>query len=164
MSESRQQSAPSGSPSGPSPLAMVAAEVRALDVSVPALRKFGLVVGGVFAGIAAFSAWRNGWELKTFAQILGGLGLTLIVLGAVVPVILRPVYKVWMALAFAMGFVMTRVILTLAFFLTITPIGFILRALGKDPLAKRPDPDVDSYWVLRDEPAPSTKERLERYF
>ena len=150
--------------SGPSPLAMVAAEVRELDVSVPALRKFGLVVGGVFAGIALISAWRNGWELTTLAQVLGGLGCALIALGAALPVMLRPVYKVWMGLAFAMGFVMTRVILTLAFVLVILPIGLILRALGKDPLTKRPDAKENSYWILRDAPAPSTPERLERYF
>lgn len=150
--------------SGPSPLAMVAEEVRALDVSVPALRKFGLTVGAVFAAIALISAWRNEWDLTTLAQILGGLGAVLIALGGLVPIVLRPVYKVWMALAFAMGFVMTRVILTIAFAVAILPIGLILRALGKDPLAKRPDPEMDSYWILRDEPAPSSRQRLERYF
>lgn len=143
---------------------MVAEEVRALDVSSAALRKFGLTVGAVFAGIAAVVAWRNGWEIGTLSQVLGLLGGALIALGGIAPVVLRPVYKVWMTLAFAMGFVMTRVILTIAFVITILPIGLILRALGKDPLAKRPNSDMDSYWILRDKPAPSTRERLERYF
>ena len=143
---------------------MVAEELRALDVSVPALRSFGLAVGAVFAAIAGVSAWRNGWEVKPLAQILGGLGLTLIVLGALVPVLLRPVYRVWMALAFAMGFVMTRVILTIAFIVVILPIGLVLRALGKDPLAKHPDPGLGSYWIVRETPAPSDRQRLERYF
>ena len=149
--------------SGPSPLAMVAAEVRALDVSVPALRKFGLTVGGVFLAIAAVSAWRHGWDLTPAARLLGGLGLALVVLGAAVPVVLRPAYKVWMAVAFALGFVMTRVILTLAFVLVITPIGLVLRALGKDPLAKAPDPSLGTYWITRDAPAPA-RQRLERYY
>ena len=143
---------------------MVAAEVRALDVSAGALRRFGLAVGAVFAGVALVSAWRSGWAPGPLAQALGGLDLGLVALGALVPVVLRPVYKVWMALAFAMGFVMTRVILTVAFVAVVLPIGLVLRALGKDPLAKRPDPSLDSYWIAREAPAPSSRQRLERYF
>ncbi|MEL6617216.1 MAG: SxtJ family membrane protein [Bacteroidota bacterium] len=149
---------------GPSPLAQIAAEVRALDLSVRSLRSFGLVVGGVFAGIALISAWRNGWTLTPLAMGFGGLGGTLMVLGALVPRILKPVYRAWMALAFALGYVMTRVILTLVFVFTVVPIGLIMRAIGKDPLAKAQDPEAESYWIHRDDPAPSTRQRLERYF
>ena len=150
--------------SGPSPLAMIAAEVRALDVSIPALRKFGLAVGSVFVGIAVVIAWFKDWDVGTLTWMVGGLGATLVVLGALVPIVLRGTYKVWMGLAFAMGYVTTVTTLTVAYLLMVTPIGFVLRALGKDPLAKGPDPDLNSYWILRDDPAPSTKERLERYF
>lgn len=151
-------------PSGPSFLATVAAEVRALDVSAVALRKFGLVVGGVFAGLGVLSLWRGGWEWTTVRAVLVGLGGTLVVIGVLAPVVLRPVHRAWMTLAFAMGFVMTRVILSVAFFGVVTPIGAVMRWLGKDPLPKRPDPAAGSYWIVREAPAPSTRESLEKYY
>lgn len=152
---------PSASPSF---LATVAAEVRALDVSVGALRKFGLAVGAVFAGIGLVLVWRGGWEWTAVRATLAGVGSTLIVLGALVPPVLRPVYRVWMTLAFAMGWVMTRVILTVVLFGVVTPIGLVMRALGKDPLPKKPDPTMDSYWIVRESPAPSSRESLEKYY
>lgn len=135
-----------------------------MDLSTASLRKFGLVVGAVFAAIALVSAWRNGWSLSPLMTGFAWGGGALLLLGALVPTVLRPLYRVWMTLAFAMGFVMTRVILTLVFVLTVVPIGLVLRALGKDPLAKRLDPDAESYWIHRDDPTPSTRQRLERYF
>ena len=80
-----------------------------------------------------------------------------------VPVALRPVRTVWMAVAFALGFVMTRVLLTVVFALTVVPIGLALRVLGKDPLHRRPDPEAATYWVARDDGRPD-RESLERYF
>ncbi|MEM1054692.1 MAG: SxtJ family membrane protein [Bacteroidota bacterium] len=150
--------------SGPSFLATVTAEVRALDVSIPSLRKFGWVVGAVFGLVGLVLLWRGGWEWTTVRAVLVGLGGTLIALGTLVPVLLRPVYRVWMTLAFAMGFVMTRVLLTLVLYGLVTPIGAIMRLLGKDPLPKRPDASMDSYWIVREDPAPSTRESLEKYY
>lgn len=147
----------------PSPLAIVRAELRALDVSRPKLRSFGLVVGGVFLGIALVSAWRNGWTLGGLALGLAVLGGGLVAFGALAPGLLRPAYRAWMGLAFALGFVMTRVLLTLVFVLTVLPIGLVLRILGKDPLANRPDPEASTYWVSRDD-GPAGRERLERLY
>ena len=151
-------------PDGPSFLATVAAEVRALDVSVGALRKFGLAVGAVFGLIGLVLVWRGGWEWTAVRAALAGVGGVLIVLGALAPIALRPVYRAWMTLAFAMGFVMTRVILTVVLFGVVTPIGLVMRALGKDPLPKKPDPEMDSYWIVRENPAPSSRESLEKYY
>jgi len=150
--------------SEPSFLATVAAEVRELDTSIPALRKFGLTVGGVFALISAVLLWRGEWEWTAVRAGLAGAGGALIVLGVLAPVVLRPVHRVWMTLAFAMGFVMTRVILTLAFFGVVTPIGVLMRALGKDPLPKHRDPEAESYWIVREAPTPSSRESLEKYY
>ncbi|MEM1115037.1 MAG: SxtJ family membrane protein [Bacteroidota bacterium] len=147
----------------PSLLQTVAAELRALDVSARALRQFGLVVGAVLLAVAAVLAWRAGWSLSPVARVLLGGGGTLVLLGAVAPRVLRPVHRVWMALAFALGFVMTRVILTLAFALAFVPMGLVLRLLGKDLLRRRLDPEAESYWIPRADGGPD-REQLERYF
>ena len=94
---------------------------------------------------------------------LGGIGGALVVLGLLVPAVLKPVYRVWMALAIVLGFVMTRVILSLIFFLAFMPIGLIWRVLRKDPMRRRLDPAVGSYWIEKDYHDASPK-RLEKYY
>jgi hypothetical protein len=57
---------------------------------------------------------------------------------------------------------MTRVLLTLVFFLLVTPIGVLRRAVRRDPIEKSPAPDLPSYWIRRDEGEAAG--RLERYW
>ena len=136
-------------------------EVRALDPSPRALRQFGVVVGGVLAAVAAVLAWRRG--VSPAAWGLGGVGGVLVVVGLAVPAVLGPVRRAWMAAAFVMGAVMTRAILTAAWALIFVPTGLVLRAVGKDPLQRRLDPEAESYWIRRDDGGPD-REQLERYF
>lgn len=141
----------------------VAEEVRALDTGRAALRRFGLAVGGVFLAIGAVVVWRSGWTLGPAATVLGGLGGALMALGLVAPPLLRPVYLGWMGLAFVLGFVMTRVILTVVFVGLVIPIGLVLRLVGKDLLDRRLDRGAASYWRekrYRD----ASPARLEKYY
>ena len=135
-------------------------EIRALDTSPRALRQFGVLVGGVFAVVAAVVWWRSGagWALG-----LGGAGALLVVLGLAAPPVLRGPYLGWMGLAVVLGFVTSRVLLTAVFVLLVTPIGLVLRALGRRPLALRPDPAAETYWHARDA-APPDPGRFERYY
>ena len=142
-------------------LQTVRAEVRALDPSPRALRQFGLVVGGVLLAVAGLLLWRigpGGW-----AWALGAVGATLVVLGAVAPVVLAPIRRAWMTGAFALGFVMTRVILTLAFVVVFLPTALVLRLVGKDLLARRLDPDAETFWVRRAD-GRADRESLERLY
>ena len=145
----------------PSLLQTVRDEVRALDPSPRALRSFGLVVGGVLLAVGALLWWRRGGGPWPWA--LSGAGGLLAALGAVLPGVLHPVRTVWMTVAFALGFVMTKVLLTLVFVLAVTPTAVVLRLVGKDLLHRRPDPGAASYWLPRDDGRPD-RESLERYF
>ncbi|HMB93369.1 MAG TPA: SxtJ family membrane protein [Rhodothermales bacterium] len=138
-------------------------EIKEVDTSKKALRSFGWLVGGMLLVIALVVWWRHDWTFTTAIYWLGGIGGALVVLGSMVPVLLRPLYRVWMALAIVLGFVMTRVLLTLVFFLLITPIGLVRRLFGKDPLRQKPDADATSYWIPKTYDDPS-KERLEKYY
>lgn len=144
-------------------LQTLATEIRALDTSKRSLRSFGYVVGLVLLGIALFVLWRRDWAATSVVYGLGSIGGLLVVLGLVAPLILRPIYKVWMALALALGYVMTRVLLTTVFFLIMTPIGLLMRLFGKDPMHRRLDPDVASYWIEKTYPDESPR-RLEKYY
>lgn len=141
----------------------VRTEVATLDVSRRALVHFGVVVGGVFLLLVALAAWRGDGEIGRVAQGFAVGGGALVFLGLTVPRALGPVYRVWMTAALVMGFVMTRVILTLAFVLVFAPIGLLFRVLRRDVLHQRPDAAAPSYWIPRTD-GPSGKERLERMY
>lgn len=139
------------------------ADLRALDTGRRALRQFGGVVGGVLVGIGGVVAWKSGSVAGAVPVVLLSTGGLLVLLGVAAPRVLRLPYLAWMALALALGFVMTRVVLTLVYLAVVTPIGLVMRALGHDPMHRRPDPSVDTYWIPRDS-GEDPRERLTRYY
>lgn len=123
------------------------------------LRKFGvsMIVGfAIIGSIFLFLLDRPNaaYVCYTFGAAAGLLGLT----GTRAAL---PVYWAWMAIAFVMGNIISRVLLTLFFYLLITPMGLTRRFFGHDPLQLR-QRAVTTYW--RDLPPPPSKERYERQF
>jgi len=119
-------------------------------------RRFGVLVGGVLMAIGLFRWWRHGGEAPVWVLAVAA---ALIVLGLVLPRSLRWPLHVWFKLALALNWVMTRVLLALAFTLLITPTRFLVKWFGEDPLKRDWLPDADTYW---EEPDEQTDE-LERY-
>jgi len=99
-------------------------------------RSFGVSVGSVLLVLAAILFWRH---RLLRAEILGGLGAVLLVLGLAAPRLLTWPSKYWWMFSLALGRVMARVWLTLLFAIVLTPISLIWRAIGRDPLARRRD-------------------------
>jgi hypothetical protein len=114
------------------------------------IRKFGLTIGVFLMVIAGFLFWRG----KESFEILLVSGFVLFVLGLVIPVVLKPIYWIWMILAVILGWIMTRVILSLLFYIVITPIGIFSRLFGSKFLDLKWEKSKDSYWNTR-----TTKQR-----
>jgi len=106
-------------------------------------REFGLIVGGIFMLLSAWWMYRGKFHLVS--QVTLPLGTLLVFLGLVFPRALVLPNKAWMALAEALSFVSTRIILAVVFFGIVTPIGFVKRLFGWDPLGRRA-PAGESYW------------------
>ncbi|HUP00805.1 MAG TPA: SxtJ family membrane protein [Gemmatimonadota bacterium] len=138
-------------------------DFRVLDTSHERLRSFGLTIGLLLILVASVLVWRAGWVVGGGARWLAGFGATLVFLGLAAPALLRPLYRGWMGFALVLGHVMTRVLLSVVFFLVVTPIGLIRRALGRDPIQRAPARGISSYWIERDDVEAST-EHLERYW
>jgi hypothetical protein len=134
-------------------------DIKHLNTTDRDLRKFGLMVGGVFAVLGLLFLWRHKAHYPYF--LWPGAGLVLF--GAVLPRALKWAYIAWMSIAFVLGFVMAHVILTLFFFLVITPIGLVARCVGKDFLSLKLDRAAPSYWIPR-EPKPKSPADYERQF
>jgi len=135
-----------------------------MGASTRELRKFGLLVGGIFAAWAGYTAWRRGIGAAVYAA--GGGGSLLLVLGATAPRLLGPLYFLWMRLAGVLGWINTRILLGLMFFLVVTPIALIGRLSGRDALQRRqrqagPGRRV-SYWHDHEEGA--DPDRYKRQF
>jgi len=123
------------------------------------LRNFGLTVGIAFGVLAGLLFWRDKAHYVYFAMI----SVAFLGLGLLVPTVLKPVEKVWMTVAGAMGWFMTRVLLTILFFAVFTPIGLIGRLFGKEFLNLRTDESATTYWIYR-EARDLTKEDYEKQF
>jgi hypothetical protein len=123
------------------------------------LRKFGLLVGGVFAAFGVIALLRH----KAHYPYSLWPGGALVLLGAIIPRALKYVYLAWMSVAFVLGFVISHLILGLFFFLVITPIGLVARLFGKDFLSLKLDRSAASYWIPR-ERKPKTPAEHEQQF
>jgi len=120
-------------------------------------REFGLLVGAVFSLLGAWWFYRG--KFATAAYIVTITGAVLIVLGAAIPRLLIVPRKFWMKLAEALSFVSSRIILAIVFFLVLTPIGLIKRAMGWDPLERRAG-SRESFWTVYPQRNPRHYEKM----
>jgi hypothetical protein len=116
-------------------------------------RGFGQVFAGFFALTSALSYWKGGvgwhWMLPLAAIFL--------IAAYAAPGVLAPLNKLWTKLGLLIYKVMNPIVLGLLFFVTIMPIGLLMRAFGKDFLRMKIDRNAKSYWIERTPPGPPPK-------
>ena len=134
-------------------------EIKNIKSEKSDFRKFGITVGIILIIVVGFLFWK---EKESF-QILLTAGVVLLILGLTIPVILKPIYWVWMVFATILGWLMTRVILTLLFYVILSPIGLIARLLGKQFLDLKLNHLQQSYWSMRTV-EPSNTQNYEKQF
>ena len=110
------------------------------------LRSFGLLVGGLFGVLGFWPVVLRGEGARLWALILAAL---LVIPAVLFPASLRPAHRVWMAIGEALGWINTRIILGLVFYGVMTPMGLVMRLLGRDRMHRRLEPTADSYRVAR---------------
>ena len=120
-------------------------EIKNIKSEKSDLRKFGITVGLILMIVSGFLFWK---EKESF-QILITSGAILLILGVTIPVILKYIYWVWMIFATIIGWIMTRMILSLMFYMIFTPIGFILRLFGKQFIELNWNKTDSTYWKYR---------------
>ncbi|MDP8254962.1 MAG: SxtJ family membrane protein [Candidatus Alcyoniella australis] len=104
---------------------------------------FGVLLTGFLGLLACISAYKHGNAWPYLVGIGAGLGL----LGLVFPKGLTPLYRVWMKLAMGLGWFTTRLVLTVFFFLVLTPSGLLARLLRADLIEKKFDKSAPTYWL-----------------
>lgn len=137
-----------------------ASGARVQRVTDAQARKTALVVAAVFLAIAAWNLYRG---RTTIVAVFGGLGVILVLAGLFAPALARRFHVAWMSLAAALGYVNSRVLLTVMFYGVFTPYGFISRLFGRDPLRRRRGAKIDTRWTERKQTR-QTRDGFERLF
>ena len=120
-------------------------EIKNIKSEKSDIRNFGITLGIILLLISGFLFWK---EKESF-QIFLIVGITFLLTAIAIPVVLKPVYWIWMIFAVILGWIMTRVILSLLFYVVFTSIGLTLRFFGKQFLELRWDKSKESYWNFR---------------
>jgi hypothetical protein len=121
------------------------------------LRWFGVIVAAVLGLIGLVARFL--WAAPKVAMVLWIAAAAIFVVYYAVPPLRRWMYIGWMYLVFPIGFVIGHVLLGIAYYLVLTPVGLLMRLFRYDPMTRRFEPDAASYWIER-RPADDKK----RYF
>jgi hypothetical protein len=129
------------------------------DVRGSSDRSFGIVFAVVFALIGllplAFGGTARPWALA-----IGG-GFLLAALA--VPRVLSPLNRLWLRFGLLLHRIVSPLVLGIMFFVVITPMGLLMRALGKDLLRLKLDKSLGSYWIERQPPGPPPESLTDQF-
>ncbi len=117
------------------------------DVKISSNKSFGIVFFVVFLIISIFPLINEG-NLRIWALIIS---IIFLILGLVNSNILTPLNKIWFRFGLILGKIVSPIVMSVIFFLVVTPIGILMRILRKDLLNLKIN-DSKSYWVEKSEP------------
>ena len=104
--------------------------ILVIGVVIPMIRQD---IGVLFTDLSLWPRWP--WVVGAFVAAWAALH----------PSSLHLLHRPWMVFADVAGWVNTRIILVLLFYVLILPIGFIMRLFGYDPMQRKIDKDLQTY-------------------
>jgi len=113
-----------------------------LKLDKKSLRQFGITMAAAFLIITLIIFARHKYSVMPTLII----SATFLILAFALPALLKPVYVFWMRMAFVLGWINTRLILFILFYLLLTPIGLVMRLFKADLLDRKIAKEKDSYW------------------
>ena len=125
------------------------------DVKISSNRSFGIVFFIVFLIIALYPLTHNE-EIRVWSVITS---LIFLFLGLFNSRILTPLNKLWFKFGIFLGKIISPVIIGIIFFLIVTPIGLIMRLLGKDLINLKYN-NNKSYWIEKNDPKSKMKNQF----
>jgi len=116
------------------------------NVELPSNRKFGIFFGVIFTLACCYSFNANS---LIFAWMFVGLAIIFFLIALIRPDVLLPLNKLWMRLGILLGIIISPIVLAAIFFVVFTPVGIMMRLIGRDELKLKPK-ILSSYWKVRD--------------
>lgn len=120
---------------------------------------FGLVFAGFFALLTLLNWWRaeHSWPIYL------AIAAVFFVAGLLRPSLLRWPNRAWSQLGSVLGAIVVPIVMALLFFLVVTPIGLLMRLVGKETLRLHGSRPSDSYWIVREPPGPTGESMSEQF-
>ena len=125
------------------------------DIKISSNRSFGIVFFVVFLLIALYPLIYNG-EIRLWSLLISFIFL---ILGLLNSKVLTPLNKIWFKFGILLGKIVSPIILGIIFFFVVTPIGLIMRILGKDLLNLKFNANK-SYWIEKRGPKSKMKNQF----
>ena len=125
------------------------------DFKISSNRSFGIVFFVVFLLIAIFPLANSG-DIKIWSLIISSIFLILALLKSK---ILTPLNRIWFKFGIFLGKIVSPLVMGVIFFFVVTPIGLIMRVLGKDLLNLKYNLNK-SYWIEKSGPKSKMKNQF----
>ena len=126
------------------------------SVKIPSNRSFGFLFFIVFLAISLWPLISQE-DLRLWALILS---LIFLILGILNSKILTPLNKLWIKFGIFLGNIVSPVVMGVVFFIVVTPIGLIMRLLGKDLLRVNKNESTSTYWIDREKKTDTMKRQF----
>jgi uncharacterized membrane protein len=118
------------------------------ELDTKGLRQFGLILGCILVVVFGIILPLM-WEWEIFPNLWWiATGVLVVAWALIAPDSMRGLHHGWMRVAMAIGSVVNSIILAIVFFMMITPMGIVMRMMGKDPMRRSLDGDLRSYRVI----------------
>ena len=125
------------------------------NVAISSNRSFGIVFFVVFLLIALYPLIYSE-EIRVWSAIIS---LIFLVLGLLNSKILNPLNKLWFKFGILLGKIISPIIMGIIFFLVVTPIGLLMRLLGKDLINLKYN-NNKTYWIEKKGPKSKMKNQF----
>ena len=130
--------------------------MKGVSVKISSNRSFGFLFFVVFFVVSLWPLKSQG-DLRLWAFILS---LVFLVLGVLNSKLLTPLNKLWFKFGILLGSIVSPIVMGAVFFIVVTPIGLIMRLLGKDLLRINKNKTISTYWINRDKQKNSMKKQF----
>ena len=125
------------------------------------LRQFAGIWFPAFWALVGWIVWNTTDNLPLTLTLWVVAGVVSLV-GFILPAFMRPIFVGWMIAAYPIGWTVSLALLTIIYFLVLTPIGLGVRLFGRDPMNRTFDRNASSYW-LKHEPVPEVERNFRQY-
>jgi hypothetical protein len=110
--------------------------------------KWFAVLEVLFFAVVAGLVYRRTGSL-TVPTIIISVSAAVGLIGFVFPKFMHWVYVGWMLAAFPIGWCISHLVMLAIFFFVVTPVGLLMRLMGRDPMQRLFDRSAKSYWIAR---------------
>ena len=126
------------------------------NIKMSSNRNFGVVFFIVFLVLGFWPA-KSGGEINIFLILISFIFLFLAITKSK---LLTPLNKLWFKFGVKLGAIIAPIVMSVVFFLVVTPIGIIMKIFGKDLINKKINKDTKTYWINRKKSTSSMKRQF----